>query len=77
MTIIYTMTFGSFIGYAAGFGLSIKVIFGYQHILNESTGLWEHDLANPDGPSALMWAWTGPFIGALIRPVGGIILPVD
>jgi NNP family nitrate/nitrite transporter-like MFS transporter len=73
MTVIYTMTFGSFIGYAAGFGLSIKVIFGYQHILNETTGLWEHNLANPDGPSALMWAWTGPFIGALIRPVGGMI----
>ena len=32
-----------------------------------------HDLTNPDGPSALMFAWTGPFIGALIRPVGGMI----
>jgi len=32
-----------------------------------------HNLANPDGPSALMFAWTGPFIGALIRPIGGMI----
>lgn len=72
MTIIYTMTFGSFIGYAVGFGLSIKVIFGYQHIFNETTGVWDH-IANPNGPSALMWAWMGPFIGALIRPVGGMI----
>ncbi|MBV1870733.1 MAG: antiporter, partial [Gammaproteobacteria bacterium] len=32
-----------------------------------------HDTINPDGPSALMYAWMGPFIGALIRPVGGWI----
>jgi NNP family nitrate/nitrite transporter-like MFS transporter len=71
MTIIYTMTFGSFIGYAAAFGLSIKVIFGFQHIMVD--GVLTHDTANPNGPSALMYAWTGPFIGALIRPIGGTI----
>ncbi len=72
MTIIYTMTFGSFIGYAAAFGLAIKVIFGFQHVMGPD-GVMTHNLANPDGPSALMFAWTGPFIGALIRPVGGMI----
>ncbi len=71
MTIIYTMTFGSFIGFAMAFGLSIKVIFGVKHVLVD--GVMTHDIANPDGPSALMFAWTGPFIGALIRPVGGMI----
>ena len=71
MTVIYTMTFGSFIGYAAAFGLAIKVIFGFQHVMVD--GVMTHNLANPDGPSALMFAWTGPFIGALIRPVGGMI----
>ncbi len=71
MSIIYTMTFGSFIGFAACFPLAIKVIFGYQHILVD--GVMSHDLANPNGPSALMFAWMGPFIGALIRPVGGMI----
>ena len=71
MTIIYTMTFGSFIGFAVAFGLAIKVIFGFQHVMVD--GVMTHDLANPDGPSALMFAWTGPFIGALIRPVGGMI----
>ncbi|MBL4869993.1 MAG: antiporter, partial [Robiginitomaculum sp.] len=71
MTIIYTMTFGSFIGFAVAFGLSIKVIFGFQHIIVD--GVMTHNTANPDGPSALMFAWTGPFIGALIRPVGGMI----
>ncbi|MDH3739232.1 MAG: antiporter, partial [Alphaproteobacteria bacterium] len=71
MTVIYTMTFGSFIGYAAAFGLSIKVIFGFQHIMVD--GVLTHDTFNPNGPSALMFAWTGPFIGALIRPIGGMI----
>ena len=71
MTVIYTMTFGSFIGFAAAFGLAIKVIFGFQHVMVD--GVMTHNLANPDGPSALMFAWTGPFIGALIRPVGGMI----
>ncbi|MEH6472473.1 MAG: antiporter [Halopseudomonas sp.] len=71
MSVIYTMTFGSFIGFAAAFGLSIKVIFGYQHVLID--GVMNHDLSNANGPSALMYAWMGPFIGALIRPVGGWI----
>jgi len=71
MSVIYTMTFGSFIGFAASFPLAIKVIFGYQHIMVD--GVMTHDTANANGPSALMYAWMGPFIGALIRPVGGWI----
>ena len=70
MTIIYTMTFGSFIGYSAALPLSIKVIFGFQHIAG-SDGILTHTLANPNAPSALTYAWIGPFIGAIIRPVGG------
>lgn len=69
MSVIYTMTFGSFIGFAASFPLAIKVIFGYQHLMVE--GVLTHDTANANGPSALMYAWMGPFIGALIRPLGG------
>jgi len=72
MTVIYTMTFGSFIGYSAAFPLSIKVIFGFRHIVGPD-GVLTHDIINPNGPSALMFAWMGPFIGALIRPVGGWI----
>lgn len=71
MTIIYTMTFGSFIGYSAAFPLSIKVVFGFKHTLID--GVWDHSVLNPNGPSALAFAWIGPFIGALIRPVGGWI----
>jgi len=72
MTIIYTMTFGSFIGFSAAFPLAIKVIFGFQHIAIEGGG-FTHTTPNPEGPSAFMFAWIAPFIGALIRPVGGWI----
>ena len=71
MSVIYTMTFGSFIGYSAAFALAIKVIFGFQHVMVD--GVLTHDIVNPDGPSALTYAWMGPFIGAFIRPVGGWI----
>ena len=70
MTVIYTMTFGSFIGYSAALALTIKVVFGFSHI--EVDGILTHDTVNPNGPSALMFAWMGPFIGALIRPIGGM-----
>ncbi len=69
MSIIYTMTFGSFIGYSAAFALAIKVIFGYQHLI--VNGVLTHNTANVNGPSALTYAWMGPFIGAFIRPLGG------
>ncbi|VAW15907.1 Nitrate/nitrite transporter NarK [hydrothermal vent metagenome] len=71
MTIIYIMTFGSFIGFSAALPLTIKVVFGFQHVMVD--GVLTHDIANPNGPSALMFAWMGPFIGALIRPIGGIL----
>ncbi len=71
MTVIYTMTFGSFIGFSAALPLAIKVVFGFQHVMVD--GVMNHDMVNPNGPSALMFAWMGPFIGALIRPIGGKI----
>jgi len=71
MTIIYVMTFGSFIGYAATLALSIKVIFGFQHIMVD--GIMTHNTVNPNSPSALTYAWMGAFVGALIRPIGGMI----
>jgi NNP family nitrate/nitrite transporter-like MFS transporter len=53
MTIIYIMTFGSFIGYSAAFPKLCQDIF-------------------PEANYRL-WVFLGPAIGALIRPVGGII----
>ncbi|MDD1609527.1 MAG: NarK family nitrate/nitrite MFS transporter [Methylococcaceae bacterium] len=48
---LYTGTFGSFIGYAAGFPMLIKILFPEE---------------NPT-----QYAFIGPLVGALIRPVGG------
>jgi MFS transporter, NNP family, nitrate/nitrite transporter len=48
---LYLGTFGSFIGFSAGFPLLIKSQF--------------------PGVNPLEFAWMGPFVGALIRPVGG------
>ncbi|MBK5105282.1 MAG: nitrate/nitrite transporter, partial [Burkholderiales bacterium] len=48
---LYLGTFGSFIGYSAGFPLLIQSQFPQAN--------------------ALSYAWLGPLIGALIRPLGG------
>ena len=51
MSWLYLGTFGSFIGYSAGFPLLIQTQFPYAN--------------------ALTYAWLGPLLGALIRPLGG------
>jgi NNP family nitrate/nitrite transporter-like MFS transporter len=51
MCLLYTGTFGSFIGYSAGFPLLIKSQF--------------------PAINALSFAFLGPLVGALARPVGG------
>lgn len=71
MTILYILTFGSFIGFSAALPLSINVIFGNMMEATADGTLIR--VANPEAPSALTWAWIGPFVGALIRPVGGWI----
>ena len=73
MTVLYVLTFGSFIGFSMALPLSITVIFGVQHVVDPATGLMTHTIKNPNAISALTYAWIGPFIGALIRPVGGWI----
>lgn len=61
MTILYVMTFGSFIGFSGAFPKLIQDVFGY---------LPNGDV-NQNAPNPLLWAWVGPFLGAVIRPVGG------
>ena len=103
MTIIYTMTFGSFIGFSAAVGLAIKFIFGDMHfpvedvaqLISAGTGVWENatvvenaqaalakataagdswiHINNPNGPATFMFVWVGAFVGALIRPLGGML----
>ncbi|NOQ72852.1 MAG: NarK/NasA family nitrate transporter [Crocinitomix sp.] len=66
MTIIYTMTFGSFIGYSMVFPKLAQDIFVYSNALDPE---W----INPNAPNIMLWAFLGPVFGALIRPVGGIL----
>lgn len=61
MTYLYTMTFGSFIGYSAAFALLISVVFGE---LPDGT-------VNPNAPNPFYYAWLGPLVGSLARPIGG------
>jgi MFS transporter, NNP family, nitrate/nitrite transporter len=72
MTALYVVTFGSFIGFSMALPLAITVIFGFQH-MPDAAGVMQHALKNPNAPSALTYAWMGPFIGAAVRPVGGWI----
>ncbi|MDD2843817.1 MAG: MFS transporter [Rhodoferax sp.] len=72
LTALYIVTFGSFIGFSMALPLAITVIFGYQHI-PDANGVMQHALKNPNAPSALTYAWIGPFIGAAVRPLGGWI----
>ena len=62
MTWLYIMTFGSFIGYSMAFPLLIRVVFGT---------LADGSTANPDAPNPFTYAWLGPLVGSLIRPLGG------
>ncbi|MDO8769085.1 MAG: MFS transporter [Burkholderiaceae bacterium] len=72
MTALYIVTFGSFIGFSMALPLAITVIFGISH-LPDAAGVMQHTLKNPHAPSALTYAWIGPFVGALVRPIGGWI----
>ena len=72
MTLLYIVTFGSFIGFSMALPLSMKVIFGVSHV-PDAAGVMQHTLNNPNAPTVLAYAWIGPFVGAAIRPIGGWI----
>ena len=72
LTLLYIVTFGSFIGFSMALPLSITVIFGISHV-PDAAGVMQHTLKNPNAVSALTYAWIGPFVGALVRPIGGWI----
>ncbi len=61
MTILYVMTFGSFIGYSSSFPKLIQDVFGYL----------PNGAVNPYAPNPMKWAFLGPMLGAFIRPIGG------
>ena len=66
MTIIYTMTFGSFIGFSAAFPKLCQDIFVYTNPDDPS-------FINPNAPDFMLWVFIGPALGALVRPLGGIL----
>ncbi|MEO8850033.1 MAG: antiporter [Casimicrobiaceae bacterium] len=72
LTILYIVTFGSFIGFSMALPLSMKVIFDVIHV-PDAAGVMTHTQTNPNGLPVLAYAWIGPFVGALTRPVGGWI----
>lgn len=72
LTLLYMVTFGSFIGFSMALPLAITVIFGISHV-PDAAGVLQHTLKNPNAPSALTYAWIGPFVGAGVRPIGGWI----
>lgn len=72
LTLLYIVTFGSFIGFSMALPLAITVIFGISHV-PDAHGVLQHTLKNPNAPSALTYAWIGPFVGAAVRPIGGWI----
>ncbi len=67
MTLLYIMTFGSFIGYANTLPNLIKDVFGFLPGLDAAG----KPLPNANAPNALTYAWLGPLVGSLVRPVGG------
>ncbi|CAN5565544.1 hypothetical protein BH10PSE16_BH10PSE16_38480 [soil metagenome] len=72
LTVLYIVTFGSFIGFSMALPLAITIIFGVSHV-PDAAGIMQHTLKNPNAPSALTYAWIGPFVGAAVRPIGGWI----
>ncbi len=70
MTWLYTMTFGSFIGFASAFPKLITDVFGYIRV-DENGEALAAAVANPNAPDAFHYAWLGALVGSLIRPVGG------
>lgn len=64
MTIIYTMTFGSFIGFSMTFIPLTKQLF-------EVTDAAGNIINVP--PNYMVWAFWGPVLGALVRPLGGML----
>ena len=70
MTWLYTMTFGSFIGYANAFPKLIDDVFGVIRVDGTGVALAEA-IINPNAPEATKYIFIGAGVGALIRPVGG------
>lgn len=70
MTWLYTMTFGSFIGYSNAFPMLIDIVFGNIAVGADGLALAK-PIPNPNAPITANYIWMGAGVGALIRPLGG------
>lgn len=70
MTWLYTMTFGSFIGYSAAFPKLIADVFGYVRV-DANGALLAEPMKLAAAPNALTCAFLGALVGSLVRPIGG------
>jgi NNP family nitrate/nitrite transporter-like MFS transporter len=61
LTLLYIMTFASFIGYAGAFGGLITNVYGKN----------ADGTKNPDGPQVADYSYLGAFVGSLARAFGG------
>ena len=74
MTLLYVMTFGSFAGFSAQFGLLIKNLYGAGNtaiVETLSDGTTKLLLEGYTAPDPLKYAFLGPLIGAGARIVWG------
>lgn len=65
MSVMCSMSLGSFLGLAAALPLTLEWTFGY---VLAADGMRQ---PNPNAPGVFTYVWMGPFIGILMRPVGG------
>jgi NNP family nitrate/nitrite transporter-like MFS transporter len=70
MTWLYTMTFGSFIGYSNAFPKLIDDVFGFVRV-DETGARLAEAAVNAAAPISANYIWLGAGVGALIRPLGG------
>lgn len=70
MTWIYTMTFGSFIGYSAAFPKLISDVFSYSRV-DAAGRLLDVPQRLAGAPNPLTYAFLGALVGSLVRPIGG------
>lgn len=69
MTLLYVMAFGSFIGFALSFPLVLQFLFGLSREWH--AGELVNAISNDYAPQALTYAWLGPLVGVVARPLGG------
>lgn len=65
MSVMCSMTLGSFLGLAAALPLVLEWTFGY---VSAADGLRQ---PNPNAPRVFSYVWMAPLVGVLMRPVGG------